>query len=128
MFAAGAVPEEFRERISHWRCGSGTFRMNVALSELPDFTCLPGKAPADHHTAGIIIAPTLSYMEQAYFDARSFGWSRKPIVEIVIPSTLDETLAPAGRHPGGGVTGAPGHNAAREILADFRRGWLRRVA
>src|SRR5450432_4269108 len=89
---------EFRERIAHWRCGSGTFRMNVALSELPDFSCLPGKALADHHTAGIILAPTLNYMEPAYFDARSGGWSRKPIVEVVIPSTLDDSLAPPGQH------------------------------
>jgi phytoene dehydrogenase-like protein len=232
LIAPAALPGEFRDRINRWRCGSGTFRMNVALSELPDFTCLPGKAAADHHTAGIIIAPTLSYMEQAYFDARSGGWSRKPIVEVVIPSTLDDSLAPpgqhvaslfcqhvapqlpngeswdthrdavadlmietvnnyapnfkaavlgrqikspldlertfglvggdifhgaltldqmfsarpmlgygnyrgplrglymcgAGTHPGGGVTGAPGHNAAREIISDFRRRRLRRVA
>jgi len=232
LIAPAALPEEFRDRIDRWRCGSGTFRMNVALSELPDFTCLPGKAAADHHTAGIIIAPTLNYMEQAYFDARSGGWSRKPIVEVVIPSTLDDSLAPpgqhvaslfcqhvapqlpngeswdthrdtvadlmietvnnyapnfkaavlgrqikspldlertfglvggdifhgaltldqmfsarpmlgygnyrgplqglymcgAGTHPGGGVTGAPGHNAAREIISDFRRRRLRRVA
>jgi phytoene dehydrogenase-like protein len=227
-----SLSEEFRERINRWRCGSGTFRMNVALAELPDFTCLPGRATADHHTAGIIIAPTLAYMEKAYFDARSNGWSARPIVELVIPSTLDDTLAPpgqhvaslfcqhvapqlpngdswdvhreavadlmidtvnqyapnfkaavlgrqikspldlertfglvggdifhgaltldqmfsarpmlgygnyrgplqglymcgAGTHPGGGVTGAPGHNAAREILSDFRRRRLRRVA
>ena len=232
LIAPAALPEEFRDRIDRWRCGSGTFRMNVALSELPDFTCLPGKVAADHHTAGIIIAPTLNYMEQAYFDARSGGWSRKPIVEVVIPSTLDDSLAPpgqhvaslfcqhvapqlpngeswdthrdtvadlmietvnnyapnfkaavlgrqikspldlertfglvggdifhgaltldqmfsarpmlgygnyrgplqglymcgAGTHPGGGVTGAPGHNAAREIISDFRRRRLRRVA
>jgi phytoene dehydrogenase-like protein len=232
MFAPQALPPEFREHISHWRCGSGTFRMNVALSELPDFSCLPGRTPADHHTAGIILAPTLAYMERAYFDARTHGWSRAPIIELVIPSTLDDTLAPPGRHvaslfcqhvapqlpdgqswdahreavadlmidtvnayapnfkasvlgrqimspldlertfgliggdishgtlsldqlfcarpmlgygnyrgplqglymcgagthPGGGVTGAPGHNAAREILSDFRRGRLRRVA
>jgi len=232
MFAPTALAPEFREHMSQWRCGSGTFRMNVALSELPDFTCLPGKTPADHHTAGIILAPTLAYMERAYFDARSSGWSRQPIIEMVIPSTLDDTLAPPGRHvaslfcqhvapalprgaswdmhretvadlmidtvnsyapnfkaavlgrqimspldlertfglvggdifhgalaldqlfsarpmlgygnyrgplpglymcgagthPGGGVTGAPGHNAAREILSDFRRGRLRRVA
>ena len=76
----------------------GTFRMNVALSELPDFTALPGRASAEHHAAGIIIAPSLAYMEQAYFDARSFGWSRRPIVELVIPSTLDNTLAPRGQH------------------------------
>ena len=52
-----ALPAAFVERIEKWRCGSGTFRMNVALSELPDFTCLPGRALAEHHTAGIIIAP-----------------------------------------------------------------------
>ena len=225
-----ALPTDFRERMSNFRCGSGTFRMNVALSELPNFTCLPGKG--DHHTAGIILAPTLRYMEQAYFDARTFGWSKKPIVELLIPSTLDDSLAPpgqhvaslfcqhvapqlpngeswdahrqtvadlmidtvneyapnfkaavlgrqvmspldlertfgliggdimhgtlqldqmfsarpmlghgnyrgplpglymcgAGTHPGGGVTGAPGHNAAREILADFKRGRLNRAA
>ena len=231
LIDAAELPQDFRERIAQWRCGSGTFRMNVALSELPDFTCLPGRSAADHHTAGIILAPTLSYMEQAYFDARTHGWSRQPIVEMLIPSTLDDTLAPPGRHvaslfcqhvapqlpngeswdahrervadlmietvnrhapnfkaavlgrqimspldlertfglvggdilhgalqldqmfsarpmlgygnyrgplpglymcgagthPGGGVTGAPGHNAAREILADFRRRRLRRA-
>ena len=93
-----ALSAQFRERIGQWRCGSGTFRMNVALSELPDFRCLPGREPAGHHTAGIILAPTLRYMEQAYFDARTGGWSRKPIVEMLIPSTIDDTLAPPGRH------------------------------
>jgi phytoene dehydrogenase-like protein len=95
----GAVlPTDFRQRIEQWRCGSGTFRMNVALSELPDFRCLPGKVLADHHTAGIIIAPTLAYMERAYFDARLHGWSAQPIVEMLIPSTLDDSLAPPGQH------------------------------
>jgi phytoene dehydrogenase-like protein len=89
---------DFRDAIARWRCGSGTFRMNVALSALPDFLCLPGTAPADHHTAGIILAPSLRYMEQAYFDARTDGWSKKPIVEMLIPSTLDPTLAPEGQH------------------------------
>ncbi|MGC8521528.1 MAG: phytoene desaturase family protein [Steroidobacteraceae bacterium] len=94
----GALPEDFRARIGRWRCGSGTFRMNVALAELPQFSCLPARDIADHHTAGIILAPTLRYMEQAYFDARMHGWSRRPIVELVIPSTLDDTLAPRGAH------------------------------
>ena len=93
-----ALPAAFAERIEKWRCGSGTFRMNVALSELPDFTCLPGRDLAEHHTAGIIMAPSLAYMERAYFDARTFGWSKKPIVEMVISSTLDDTLAPKGQH------------------------------
>ena len=226
------LPDDFRQHIARWRCASGTFRMNVALTQLPDFRCLPGTQLADHHTAGIIIAPTLGYMERAYFDARSGGWSQQPIVEMLIPSTLDDTLAPAGQHvaslfcqhvaprlpngdswdrhrdtvadlmirtvdqyapnfsasivgrqimspldlertfgltdgdifhgalsldqlfsarpmlgygnyrgplrglymcgsgthPGGGVTGAPGHNAAQEILSDFRRGRLKRTS
>lgn len=93
---AGALPEDFRERITRYRNGSGTFRMNVALSELPRFTAKP--EPGDHLTAGIIIAPTLQYMERAYDDARAHGWSREPIVEMLIPSTLDDTLAPPGQH------------------------------
>ena len=225
------LPEDFRERISHWRCGSGTFRMNVALSELPDFAVLPGRSMAEHHTSGIIMAPSLAYMEQAYLDAKAGGWSKRPIVEMLIPSTLDDSLAPPGQyvaslfcqhvapvlpngaswddhrdqvadvmidlvnshapnfkasvigrqimspldlertfgliggdifhgalslnqlfsarpmlghgdyrgplkglymcgsgtHPGGGVTGAPGHNSAREIISDFRRGRLKQA-
>ncbi len=225
------LPQDFRERIGHWRCGSGTFRMNVALSELPDFTVLPGRSLAEHHTSGIIMAPSLAYMDQAYLDAKAGGWSKRPIVEMLIPSTLDDSLAPPGQHvaslfcqhvapvlpdgaswdqhrdqvadvmidlvnshapnfkasvlgrqimspldlertfgliggdifhgalsldqmfsarpmlghgdyrgplkglymcgsgthPGGGVTGAPGHNAAREIIADFRRGRVKQA-
>ncbi|HEX2257034.1 MAG TPA: NAD(P)/FAD-dependent oxidoreductase, partial [Afifellaceae bacterium] len=95
---AAALSADFLRRIRNWRCASGTFRMNVALSELPDFSCLPGRTPADHHTAGIIIAPSLDYMDRAYIDAKTSGWSRSPIVEMLIPSTLDDTLAPPGRH------------------------------
>jgi len=94
----GVLPADFLRRIQAWRCGSGTFRMNVALAELPDFRCLPGKTAAEHHGSGIVIAPTLQYMERAYHDARAFGWARAPIVELLIPSTLDPTLAPPGRH------------------------------
>ncbi|MEZ5971075.1 MAG: NAD(P)/FAD-dependent oxidoreductase [Hyphomonadaceae bacterium] len=91
-----ALPEDFRERITRYKVGSGTFRMNVALNELPRFTCKP--EAGDHLTAGIIIAPSMHYMERAYDDARTFGWSREPIVEMLIPSTLDDSLAPAGKH------------------------------
>jgi phytoene dehydrogenase-like protein len=98
MVPADALPEDFARRIGRWRCGSGTFRMNVALSRLPNFTALPGDSAGDHHTAGIIVAPSLAYMDRAYQAARSSGWSREPIVEMLIPSTLDETLAPPGAH------------------------------
>ncbi len=91
-----AVDAEFGQRIAAYKCGSGTFRMNVALSELPRFTCHPELGP--HHASGIIMAPTLKYMEQAYFDARTLGWSKNPIVEILIPSVVDDSLAPNGQH------------------------------
>ncbi len=98
LVAPADLEPEFCARIAAYKTGSGTFRMNVALSELPDFSVLPGKALAEHHTAGIVIAPGLDYMDRAYDDARAFGWSRAPIVEMLIPSTLDDSLAPPGRH------------------------------
>lgn len=96
LIAAGALPRDFRTRMQNWRNGSGTFRINVALSRLPSFTALPGEG--DHLSAGIIIAPSLNYMDRAWHDARSNGWSREPVVEMLIPSTLDDTLAPKGQH------------------------------
>ncbi|MCC7326638.1 MAG: NAD(P)/FAD-dependent oxidoreductase [Burkholderiales bacterium] len=98
MVAPEHLPEDFRARIDGYRCGSGTFRMNVALAALPDFTALPGRHAQPHHDSGIILAPSLAYMERAYFDARTDGWSRAPIVEMLIPSTVDDSLAPAGMH------------------------------
>ena len=94
----GAIDPELRRRFIGLKSGSGVFRMNVALSELPDFTCRPGKATQDHHGSGIVIGPTLDYLERAYLEARRHGWSRQPVVEMLIPSTLDPTLAPPGRH------------------------------
>ena len=92
----GAVDTDVASRMHGWRCESATFRMNVALTELPKFAVLPKKG--DHLSAGIIIAPSLAYMDRAYIDARVNGWSKQPIVEMLIPSTLDTTLAPKGKH------------------------------
>ena len=96
LVPADALPEKFLTRMKNWRNGSGTLRMNVALSKLPSFTALPGDG--NHLTSGIIIAPSLAYMERAYDDARASGWSREPVVEMLIPSLLDDTLAPKGAH------------------------------
>ncbi|WP_444902707.1 phytoene desaturase family protein [Microbulbifer sp. CnH-101-E] len=89
---------EFHRRVRGFRVGSGTFRMNIALSELPDFTCKPGTHVQPHHKSGIVIGPTMDYLEQAYIDAAQYGWSKQPIVEILIPSTIDPSLAPEGQH------------------------------
>jgi len=232
LIPEGDTAEELRARFTGMRTGSGVFRMNVALAELPDFTCRPGREMQPHHGSGIVIGPTIGYLECAYHEACLDGWSREPVVEMLIPSTLDPSLAPpgchvaslfvqyvapqlpgcrtwsdvrekeafadlvidtvtrhapnfrssvlarqvlspldleqrfglvdgdifhgqmgldqlfstrpvlghadyrlpigglylcgSGAHPGGGVTGLPGHNAAREIIGDFKRGLRRK--
>jgi phytoene dehydrogenase-like protein len=88
----------WREPFASYQSESATFRMNVALSELPDFTALPGVEAQPHHSSGIILAPTLAFMDRAHASAREHGWSAQPIVEMLIPSTVDDSLAPAGRH------------------------------
>ena len=96
LIEPGHIEPDFLDRMKAYRCASGTLRMNVALSALPDFACLP--EAGIHHQSGIIMAPSLAYMEKAWFDARSGDMAGQPIVEMLIPSTVDDTLAPRGAH------------------------------
>ena len=93
-----AVAPDIHRRFTSLKSGSATFRMNVALSELPNFSSRSGTDLQDHHGSGIVIGPSMTYLERAYLDAKRDGWSAAPIVEMLIPSTLDDTLAPAGQH------------------------------
>lgn len=97
MIEPAELPGEFLAAMRRYRCASATFRINVALSELPRFTAASG-ASADHVRAGIIVAPSLSYMDRAFAEARLQGYSSAPIIEMLIPSTLDDSLAPPGTH------------------------------
>jgi phytoene dehydrogenase-like protein len=92
----GEAIGEAAPAFAQYQSESATLRMNVALSELPRFEAKPGPGP--HHRSGIIMAPSLAYMDRAHASAREEGWSREPIVEMLIPSTADDTLAPAGAH------------------------------
>ena len=92
------LDSEQRRRIAVTRTESAVLRINVALSDLPQFTCKPSTSEAEHHRAGIVIGPSLEYMEQAYLDARQGRWSLAPVIEMVIPSTVDSTLVPPGKH------------------------------
>lgn len=92
------LPEDFNASIDRYRCGSGSFRINVALSELPDFTCCPGTASQPHHASGIVFAPSLAYMDQAWRDAEAQCFAAAPVVELMIPSVVDDALAPPGAH------------------------------
>jgi phytoene dehydrogenase-like protein len=129
LFDPADLDADLLARFGRYRCGSGTFRMNLALAELPDFSAMPGTGPQPHHASGILVGDSLGYFERAYFDARSKehnpGWAREPVVEMVISSTLDDSLAPPGRHVASlfcqHVNPEPdgGWDAHREAFADL---------
>ena len=96
LVGAEHLDQEVNEAVSHHQTGSGTLRMNVALSRLPRFSCRPEAGP--HLGSGIVIGPSLDYLDRAYRDVRDFGFSKEPIVEMLIPSTIDDSLAPPGAH------------------------------
>ncbi len=98
MLGADDLPEDFRAHIERFRVGSATFRMNVALSTLPRFSARPTAGGEAYLGSGILIAPSLRYMDRAFADARLQGISREPVIEMLIPSTLDDSLAPPGAH------------------------------
>lgn len=89
---------DFLADIAAWRTESGSFRMNLALRELPDFTCLPGTEQAIHHEGFISLKSSTEAIDRAYLAAKAGNWSDDPLVTMVIPSTLDDTLAPSGHH------------------------------
>lgn len=97
---AGAehLPAEVADRVRAIDYASASLKINVALSELPDFAALPGTAPGPQHRGTIHVAPSLAYLEAAFDDARRGEPSRAPILECTIPSVVDPTVAPPGKH------------------------------
>ena len=92
------LPLEFADSIRHLDYASGSCKVNLALSEVPDFTCLRGNTPGPQHHGTIHLCPTRDYIEKA-FDPAKYGYiSPNPIIEATIPSSLDDTAAPQGRH------------------------------
>ncbi|MCP3674997.1 MAG: NAD(P)/FAD-dependent oxidoreductase [Gammaproteobacteria bacterium] len=101
LVAAEHLEPEFLRRMNNYRCISGTFRMNVALKELPEFSCLADLTEEKRMAMvkGMVsLSPSMMHYERAFNDAHQSGWSKKPSLEIYIPSTLDDTLAPEGQH------------------------------
>jgi phytoene dehydrogenase-like protein len=92
------LPAEFRASVAKIDYSSASAKINLALAELPNFSCLPARGKAPHHHGTIHISPTLDYIERAFDDAK-YGWpSTEPILEITLPSAIDPTLAPQGQH------------------------------
>ena len=90
------LPEEFREEVLRYKFRGSSGKVNLALDGLPNFTCLPGEGR--HLRGALSISPSVDYMERAYDDAKYGSYSRRPYIDIVIPSLTDPSLAPAGKH------------------------------
>jgi phytoene dehydrogenase-like protein len=92
----GALPDEFLEDVKRYKFRGSSGKVNIALDALPDFKCLPG--PGAHLRGAISISPSVEYMERAYDDAKYGDFSRRPYIDMVIPSLTDPSVAPPGKH------------------------------
>src|SRR5262245_3375137 len=90
------LPHEFVEDVRRYKYRGSSGKVNLALDALPDFTCLPGPGP--HLRGAISISPSVDYMERAYDDAKYGRYSRRPYIDMVIPSLTDPSVAPPGKH------------------------------
>ena len=92
------LPAEFRRAIARIDYSSASAKVNLALSEPPQFTAVPSEGIAPHHRGTIHISPTMEYLERAYDDAKYGKPSQNPILEITLPTSVDDSLAPEGQH------------------------------
>ena len=92
------LPEDFRQAVAKIDYASASAKINLALSALPNFTAAPATDVAPHHHGTIHISPTLDYLERAYDDAKYGQPSQEPVLEITLPSSVDRSIVPAGKH------------------------------
>jgi phytoene dehydrogenase-like protein len=92
------LPQEFRDAIGRISYSSASVKVNVALERLPSFTALPGHEPGPQHFGTVHLCPDQDFIERAYDDAKYGSFSREPVVECTMPSSLDSTIVPPGKH------------------------------
>ncbi len=93
-----ALPEEFVAQIESYQCEGSSFKLNLALNELPDYTAFPGATLGPQHRGTTHICPDLDYLERAWDDAKYGAPSEHPLLDITIPTAYDSSLAPPGKH------------------------------
>ncbi len=98
LMADTELPKSFQQAVDRIDYSSASMKINLALSELPDFTCLPGKEVGPQHRGTIHINAAMQDLEDAWFDASQGIPSRRPIVEMTIPTSVDDSIAPPGMH------------------------------
>ena len=90
------LPTDFVEDIQRYKFRGSSGKVNLALDALPDFKCMPGAGP--HLRGAVSISPSVEYMERAYDDAKYGQYSRRPYIDMVIPTLTDPSVAPPGKH------------------------------
>jgi phytoene dehydrogenase-like protein len=96
LLEPGTLDPEFEADLARYKFRGSSGKLNLALDGLPDFTCLPG--PGEHLRGAISFSPSLDYMERAYDDAKYGRPSRRPYIDMIIPTLVDPALAPPGKH------------------------------
>ncbi len=92
------LPADFVQDIERWKTRSGVVKINLAISELPDFIADPGTQQQDHHTGSVELCLSTEYAERAFQDAKNGKGAERPFVDGTIPTTWDKTLTPEGVH------------------------------
>ena len=96
LLPSGLLDGSFLEEVARYRYRGSSGKVNLALDGLPDFTCLSGEG--DHLRGAISFSPSIDYMERAYDDAKSGRFSRRPYIDMIIPTLVDPSMAPPGKH------------------------------
>lgn len=98
LLSPEVLPEEFRDAVAKIDYSSASAKVNIALGEPPQFTCLPSEGVAPHHHGTMHIGPTLDYLDRAYDDAKYGQPSASPVLEMTMPTSVDHSIAPDGKH------------------------------
>jgi phytoene dehydrogenase-like protein len=98
LLEPGTVDEGFLREVRRYRFRGSSGKVNLALDGLPEFSCLPNSETTEHLRGAISFSPSVDYMERAYDDAKYGRFSRRPYLDVVIPSLVDPTMAPPGKH------------------------------
>ena len=96
LLEPGTLDPSFEAQVRRIKFRGSSGKVNLAVDRLPDFTCLPGEG--EHLRGAISFSPSMDDMERAYDDAKYGRWSRKPYIDMIIPTLVDPGMAPPGKH------------------------------
>ncbi|MDE2841190.1 MAG: NAD(P)/FAD-dependent oxidoreductase [Chloroflexota bacterium] len=122
-----ALPDEFVAQIESYQCEGTSFKINLGLGELPDYSAFPGTALGPQHRGTTHICPSMEYLERAWDDAKYGQPSTHPLLEITIPTAYDPTLAPDGKHIMGIFVQYAPYQLKDSTWADEKEGFVQRV-